>query len=70
MFSFSYFILLAFASTTFAWSHLFERAPPGCIADNCLRALTGTQPGQKQTTTDRAGDCTKYLAKTVTPDTV
>ncbi len=71
MVSFSSVILLASSvSSALAWSHLFERAPPGCLADNCLRAITGTEPGQKQTTADRVGDCSSSMVKTVTPDTV
>jgi len=48
--------------------NLFQRAK--CNADNCLRAVTGTRPGQTQTRVDRKADCSSFLQPTVTPDAV
>ncbi len=62
-------IFLSFTSNALA-SAILQRALPVCVADNCLRAVTGTQPGQTQTATNRIGDCSSFMIKTVTPDTV
>ncbi|KAH7314088.1 hypothetical protein BKA65DRAFT_115685 [Rhexocercosporidium sp. MPI-PUGE-AT-0058] len=46
-------------------SNLFVRAK--CNADNCARAVTGTQKGQTQTIVDRRADCSSFMQATVGP---
>ncbi|KAK0099572.1 hypothetical protein ONS95_013531 [Cadophora gregata] len=64
-------IVLSLASLVIAVPHdssdsknIFQRAK--CNADNCLRAVTGTQPGQTQTRVDRKGDCSSFFQPTTT----
>ena len=60
-------ILFLYAAQTVLGGTLNQRA--ACNADNCARAVTGTQAGPSQVTKARA-DCSSFLLDTVTPAAV
>lgn len=67
----SFSILLALAELATANLYLDRRAPPGCVADNCLRALTVTDSLLKTTRPVLAkSDCATYQQASTTTITV
>jgi len=58
-------ILLSLVSLAFG-SLIVERndGPPGCNADNCARAVTGTRNGPAAVSTHKA-DCKSFMQVTV-----
>ena len=60
-------ILFLYAAQTVLGAALNQRA--ACDADNCARAVTGTQAGPSQVTKARS-DCSSFLRDTVTPAAV
>lgn len=53
-------LLLRFALAT--------NGTPGCNADNCARAVTGTRSGKMPDVSSRMADCSSFMLATVTPE--
>lgn len=61
---FTIMILSGLAAKT-VYAGVFERAV--CNANNCLRQVSGTDPGIKPARTSRLADCSSFQKVTVTP---
>ncbi len=58
-------LILSGLAAKSAYAGVFQRA--ACNANNCLREVSGTDPGVKPARTQRISDCSSFMAVTVTP---